>query len=321
METLAIKPIWKAKARLALAFSPDSRWLALAGARKPAHIVSTDSWSERCECEGLKEHISQMAFSSDGSHLAIAQMYDRLFICDPLTGKLAAKGVFGDTKVAHSEQQSGLVLTPDSKQILRSAWKTTIDVIDLQTASLVCDFCPSSGAKSVHALALNRDGTVLVIVWSGKSHDFKQVSFWSWPERKALRSFAFKSDFTFDMALSPDERTVAVPFHRFALPDRFDQGLLVLDAVTGDEMHVWNGLVCHKLAFVPRSSVLIASDGGCLVFGDSKDDAPRARIKVLGGSGEVGKIAISPDGKFLAAGTVKGAFVWDLSEIRSRLGI
>jgi WD40 repeat protein len=320
METLSIKPIWKAKAGRAVVFSPDSRWLGLAGARGPARIVETVSWIERCECEGLKEHISQMAFAPDGSRLAIAQMYDRLTICDPKTGKIVAKGVFGDTRVNHLEEQSGLVYSPQTGKILRSARKPTIDVIDSLDAALVGEFRPSEGAKSVDAISFNQDGSILVAVWSGKSAEFKQVSFWSWKERALLRSFNFKSDCSSDMALSPDGLLIAVRFRRFAMPES-RSGLLLLDAATGDEVRVWDGMECCRVAFAPNSSVLIATDGGCLVFGDSKDETPRACIQVLGDSGEVAEIAISPDGKFVAAGTVKGALVWDFLEIRKRLGI
>ena len=152
MNTAPLTQLWRAKGQT-IAFSPDRSVVAVAGTSSPARILDALTGAERFSCEGLKVHIHSLAFSPDGSRLAIGQMYDRVAICDAATGKLLCKGVFGNTKASHLEQLSGLAYSVKSGELLRSAWKRAIDVIDPQTA---CAKEPLQPSNSTGGYRCNR---------------------------------------------------------------------------------------------------------------------------------------------------------------------
>lgn len=247
-------------------------------------------------------------------------MYDRLTICDTASGKLTDKGVFGDTGQPHLQQVSGLAYSAQTGALLRSAWKQLLDVIDPQSGTLSNEFGPASATRSVDAIAFAKARSLLIVVWTGKAWNTKRVGFWSWKDRTPLQSFSIASEFTHDIAINSDNSLIALPYSRHT--ESADQrGVLILDAATGAKVNVWNDLTTQKLTFIPNSELLIASDGGRLCFGSAKHGQPKAVLQVLKGSGEVAQVAVSPDGRFLAAGTSSGAFVWSLPDLLADFGL
>ena len=64
---VAAEPLWKTKSGQAIAFSPDSKTLAVAGASGPIRLFDAATGKEQLACEGLKAHIYCIAFSPDGN--------------------------------------------------------------------------------------------------------------------------------------------------------------------------------------------------------------------------------------------------------------
>jgi len=59
------KPLWKIRSGQAVAISPDSKTVAMAGASGPVRLLNAATGEERLVCEGLKAHIYRIAFSPD----------------------------------------------------------------------------------------------------------------------------------------------------------------------------------------------------------------------------------------------------------------
>ncbi len=313
------KPLWKSGAGQAVEFSPDGSMVALAGASGPARLHDVATGNVRVICEGLKVHISHLAFSSDGSKIAVAQMYDRVCVCDTLTGKLLGKGVFGDTKSSHSEQVSGLVFSELTGEFLRSAWKQEIDVIDPNTAQARESLRPAASTRAVNAMIFYPQHDHLATVWSGKSWGEKYVTVWKWPGREVTRRFGFKSDFTRDMAITSDAKLFAFPYHRYARPEN-DLGVLFFDASTGVQVNEWKGMGRGGIRFLPGTNVLIAGGGPSICFGNATEPEPKASVRLCASDGEIGGIWISSDGRHSAIQTGRGVGVWTTESLLAAAG-
>ena len=304
-----LKPLWRTKSGQGVAFSPDSQSVAIAGPSGPARLYAVQTGEVTATFEGLKIHISHLAFNPDGTRMAVAQMYDRLCVCDVVTGKMLGKGVFGDTKASHSQQVSGLAFSRLTGDLLRSAWKQEIDVINPETVLPKESLRPSASTRHVDAMMFYPQHDHLAAVRSGKSLGEKYVTVWKWPEREVTLRFGFKSDFTHDMAMTSDAKLFAFPYDRYACPDN-DRGVLFFNASTGVQVNEWKGMGRGGIGFLPGTNILIAGSGPSICFGKVTEPKPKASVQLCASTGEVGGIWISPDGRHLAIQAGRGVGVW-----------
>ena len=70
------------------AFTPDGHWFALSGPAGPIKILNAQTGEERCSIHhGLTDPVHNLAISSDGSHLAGADMKGRVKVWETTSGR------------------------------------------------------------------------------------------------------------------------------------------------------------------------------------------------------------------------------------------
>ena len=307
-------PLWKVRSGSTLAFSADGKKIAIAGESGPARIYETATGRELVVCEGIKAHIYRLAFSPDGSRLAINHIYYRADICDASTGKLIAKTVFPKPPNPEAEV-SGLVYS-NTGHLLRSAWKNTIDVIDGRSLEVLGPLGPLGPANSaVFALSFFPEGKKLAALWSPCGHGHEYVVIWSWPEREVLCRFSFPQRGVGGMAISPDGNMIAVTSSQH--PDgKLEEFIYLYDANSGARLREWRGPDTWGLVFASNTILLIAKADDFFVL-RVDDSKPPEKISFSGdGSWKMG---VSPCGKYLCTVGWKGTAVWELASVMAAI--
>lgn len=286
----ATQPLWKIKSAQAIAFSPDSKTLAVAGASSPIRLYDLATGQERLACEGIRVHIYEIVFSPDGKQVTAGQIHKELSICDAKTGKLLHK------LKRSSDEISGLEHAA-SGELICSSWCGDIVVFDSRTGKSL----PSvqAGAKNdmVDALALFRKGTRLAALCNGN------VSIWSWPERKLLQVLKSAGG---DITASADGKLLAIAD---------DKGVQLFDAATGKALGLIRIKDLYKgLAFTPDGSHLIINldrQNQMSVWNLKKN----CEVCKLSPGVGIYNLQVSPNGEYLAAATERGALVWRLKPL------
>ena len=312
-----IAPLWKVRSGQAVAFAPDSKRVAIAGASGPARIFDVRNGKELVVCEGLKAHISKLAFSPDAKRLAIAQIQDRCDVCDANTGKLIKKRVFPKWR-GDWDYVSGLAFGPN-QELLRAAWVKTIGVAEADTWRVLEPIHLASGARSVHGIAFSEDRRRLAVVWQSRNQKTHQATLFSWPERETLLRFTYDSDHLCGISLSSDARLIAVTYDQFAEP-KSNRGIHLYDATSGQCLHTWPGPKGRNPHFV-GSDYLFCDDDDHLWAADLKSPEKTGRIRMTSENSSLYEIAISPSGKYLATAGSSGAAVWEIPTLLATSGL
>lgn len=306
------KPLWKVRSGQAIAISPDSKTVAVAGASGPVRLIDAATGQERLACEGLKAHIYRIAFSPDGKWVAAAQINQWVTICDASTGKLV-------TKVRVSKDEvSGFVFSSKTGELIRSSWCKEIEVIDPATGKLKEPLRPAANTHMIDCIAFAPDEQKLFACWSAQNSPGKRnCSVWSWPDRAELAKFVIPGNGVSDVAVSSDGRMLAVPFGSYG-PKNRKEGVYFIDVTSGDILRTASLNRPWRVAFTPRDKILIAPSGATSAdincsFIDSTTGATVFKLPIPGG---VCELSVSGDGNFLAAATAfGGAMVWKFSSI------
>jgi len=135
-----------------------------------------------------------------------------------------------------------------------------------------------------------------------------------------LASATFDAELVFSASISGDSRFLALAFSSYDPPT---VGIALLNAKTCKLIRT---VLTERIGcsiFVPSKALLITSDSEgqseiCRLI-DPKSGKELGRFIV--GNNRIFKFALSPDERFLAAGTARGAMVWDLKLILSTLGL
>jgi RNA polymerase sigma factor (sigma-70 family) len=248
-----------------------------------------------------------LAFSPQGRFLAAAgDKTTHLF--DGRTGKLV-----------HEVAGSGYVaFSPDGKTLFTSPFhdaKTpkALRIWDTNTGAEKRQFTLDGNAYS----SWSQDGkTMIAGQWKlGNGPARFVVTLWDMTTGKRIRSFVNPiGDNMGDsqVTLTPDGKAFAL---------RGPQDLFLLDSATGKEIrrfpsvraenHRWGA--APAFAFSPAGAQLVCTDkGGVAVWNVTGPAAGQAARRLAVEGGKAATVAVSPDGKFIAAGTSEGAILlWD----------
>jgi WD40 repeat protein len=290
------EPLWHIKSAQALAFSPDSKTLAVAGASSPIRLYDLATGEEMLACEGTRVHIYEIVFSPDGKQVTAGQIRKEISVCDVKTGKLLHK-LYAKTKgIGILEQEiSGLEFTR-AGELIRSGWQGEIEIFDSKTGKTLPALKVNDNTDKVDAISVFRKGTRLAVLCEDN------LSIWSWPERKLLLQFK-AGGWLARVAATPDGKTLAV--------SDGDKGVTFFDATSGKQRSFIKGKDFKKLVFTPDGSHLIID----------RYNADEISIWNLYRKKEIRKLPVkegafaldvSADGEYLGAATGRGAFVWRL---------
>jgi RNA polymerase sigma factor (sigma-70 family) len=183
-----------------LALSPDGKLLAGIGnpGRNRDSIalwdITTGKQVRDLPFEGVQDSVIALAFSPDGKQL-VSGGGSTLRLFDVVKGKQLR--TFGE-----GERINSVSFSPDGKTVAVARWKTPITLWDLGTFERIRQLDIEAGAR----VAFSHDGKTL----AGCKYGFTKIILWDAATGKKLREFPGQHYQVWDLAFSPDEKTLAV---------------------------------------------------------------------------------------------------------------
>jgi WD40 repeat protein len=279
----------------AVAFSPDSKTLASAGADNVVRLWDVGSAKEKAVLKGHTDYVCAVTFSPNGKTLATGS-YDRTArLWDVVTGQGVGlmrehKGVVACVAFHPSQLQPSrdMLMTGSVDGDVRNCW---FEQNKLKTYAY--RYSPLHGSW-VNSIAFNRDGSFKAMGSSGSTVYLEGRGFMT--ERAELESGAGEVR---SVAFSPDGKLLAAG-NRYGT-------VRVWDVATNKETITLKGFMgdVWSVAFSPDGKTLAAVDTDWKKPGAVKlyDTATWKERASLPHPGEILSIAFSPDGKWLATGS------------------
>ncbi|MFD9122252.1 nSTAND1 domain-containing NTPase [Streptomyces bottropensis] len=322
----------------AVAFSPDRKTLATAGADRTVRLWDAATGKFRATLKGHTDQVTSVAYSPDGHTLATGSADKTVRLWDPDTHKTRA------TLKEHTDQVTSVAYSPDGHTLattdgydtrLRHAVTGKSHTTLTYESALVITFSPDSKtfatasdrivrlwdaatgsprstltghANVVVALAFSRDSRSLATAGRDKT-----VRLWSADTSETRTTLAKHTDTVASMAFSPDGHILTTA--------SYDDTVRLWDPATGKirrtlEAH---GGDVNAVAFSRDSRTLAtASEDGTVRLWDPATGTSRHTLK--GHDGQVWAVAFSRDGRTLAAGSTEGktARLWDTVSGKTR---
>lgn len=319
-------------------FAPNGKILASSSIDKTIRLWKVPGGETIAVLKGHHMDVNAVCFSPDGKTLASASSDHRIRLWDVQTGKEVLR------QPGHQENAIALKFLDDGKTLISfsqdqtmrswdwrrgvethvSSWPDTSfappgellphfglsplgNVIALGTQEGGIQLVDVASARKLRAMA-NRGGPVLATTMS--------------PDGKLLVSSDGKTALAWNVATGarlaalPDD--VGCKYVVFA-PD----GKLLLGGERNSRLwDVKKNRLIHELPIpcADVTSAMFSRDGSLLICGDTSgnveiwDIAKRSKTRVLSGlAGYVSSLALSPDGRLLAAGAWRGIKVWELA--------
>ena len=295
----------------AIAFSPDSRLLAVAsGIGVWLYEVSTSR--ELALLSGHEGVVTTVAFSPDGSLLASGSSDQTVKLWDLATGQeMVTLGQHGGWVLSVAFSPDGSTLASGS-----STFRTGEGVIRLWEVATGRNIAALEGHRStaseVSSLAFSPDGSLLA---SGSGD--QTVKLWDLATNQDIATLEQHS-WIATIAFSPDGTTLA---------SGSEDGTLTLwDVATGQSIknfrHIddWLGwpIAVNSVVFSPDGTTLVSGfDDGTLKLRDVATGI--LGVTLEGHAGIVNSVAFSPDGSTVAAGTNSRVNLWDVATHNSAI--
>lgn len=266
---------------MAVAWSPDSRYLASGGYDGTAIIWEASSGRALRTLAGHTDSVTAVAFGPDGAVMATGSFDGTAKIWEASTGDELM------TLSGHTDWVMGVAFHPDSAWLATASFDGTAKIWDLRTGREIRCFEGHRGG--VNSVAFSPDGRLLATA----SED-RTAKLWDAYSGEEVRTFSGHSDAVRTVAWSPDGSLLATGSN--------DRTAVVWDAVTRRQVGKFAG---HK-GWV--YGVAFSVEGRYLATG-SGDKAVRLwevetqkMVQDYGGHREgVNAVAFSPDGWSLAS--------------------
>ena len=273
-----------------LKFSPQGSLLAVGGYQE-VRLIDPRSGAMLASLSGHADYVRSIAFSPDGKMLAAAgggpQRDGEIKIWDAQSHQLLK------TMRGHKDCIYSVAWSPDGKLLASGSYDRAVKLWDANTGKEVRNL--QDHIDAVFAVAFSPDGKHL----ASASQD-RTVKIWDVATGKRLYTLSDASDGLTSVAYSPSGDQIAAV--------GYDKTIYVW-RLTADDGHLSQSLIADEdsllaLVWSPDGKVIITSSSdGSIRFRDTKLDL----MGVIDRQPDwVEAIAISPDGKWLAAGRYNG---------------
>lgn len=277
---------------LSVAYSPDGKRLATAGDDRTVIVWDAATGEQLMTLSGHTGSVSRATFSGDGRRLVTASGDRTAKVWDANTGQELL------TLTGHAGGLLDAAFSPDDSRLATASADRTVRVWDAATGEELLVL--RGHTAEVKGVAFSPDGTRLATAsWD------RTARVWDAATGRELLTLFGHGDWVFDVAFSPDGTRLATVGK--------DGRVKVWDAATGRELLSLSGHTDRIF------NIDFSSDGNRLATASADGTARVWNVSlarellawpVSGGGGDV---AISPDGKLLAAGNGDEgtAEVWD----------
>jgi WD40 repeat protein len=287
---------------LCVAFSPDGKRVASAGAAKSIKVWDAGNGEDLSTLNGHNDAVLSVAFSPDGRMLASAGQDGAILGWDAASGKLLYK------LVGHKDAVRCLAFSRDGECLASGGQDQSVNCWHGPTGKLLRRF--GGHDEAVQTVRFSPDGKYLASA-SGEEGKAGTVKILDWSTGKEFFSL---TDARRCVAFSPDGKTLAAA-------DGSD------DSLKGKKqfVNIWNAESSKRVgrlkAAHPGEVIAVAfrPDGKIVASAAEKkvylSDADSGKLLLVINHGDtVTSIAFSPDGKRLVtAGKDKTAKVWDVA--------
>lgn len=313
---------------LGAAYAPDGRTFASSSHQRTVKVWDATTFELRWELAGHRSDVQGLVYSPDSSHLYSAGYDDTIRAWDLRTG--AAGVVFR----GHTDNVRDVAITPDGGRLVSCANDRTVRVWEAATGKLLQVF--DCGSENARRVAISPDGRWLAVaaysavrMWNLQTFleaparlghietigtvDFSPDSAWLitgggdavklWNVDAPGGSTVLNghADVVRDAAVSPDGRFIATAGEdRRVCVWEADTGALRLRLQHHDAM-------LRSVCYTPDGQKLISAARDRTVR--ICDAQTGAQELVLVPPSSVQRIAVSPDGRLLAAGCMSGEIV------------
>ncbi len=239
-----------------------------------------------------KGEISQIAYSPDGSRLAVGGGIG-IWVYDARSGREVA--LIG----GHTSSVNSIAYSPDGNTIATGSWDTTVRLWDAHTATLINTL--TGHTSPVYSVAYSPDGnTIATGSWD------TTVRLWDTDTATLINTLTGHTRMVNSVAYSPDGNTIAT--------GSWDTTVRLWDTDTATHINTLTGHtdVVNSVAYSPDGNTIATRSQDTTV---RLWDAHTATLinTLTGHTSPVSSVAFSPDGNTIATGGLDGTvLLWEL---------
>ncbi len=281
----------------AVAFSPDSKWLATGSYDRTVKLWPMENESEPKTLKGHTNWVFAVQFSADGTRLASSGYDKTVRLWDPATGQQL------NMLTGHTATVRSIAFSADGKHLVSGSADRTARVWDLAKPEAYVELKGHEAA--IRAAAFAPDGATVATAGEDNS-----VRLWEAASGKPLRTLTGHTNMVWSLAFSPGGRTLA--------SGGFDNSVRIWDPATGRSLQELKGHtdVVAALVYSPDSLALVTAsyDKTLKRWAAKNPPAPPLADLQIAEEGGARFALVTPDSRTLITGGVnRHVKFWDVA--------